>query len=405
MAERLAQDFGSVKYWSHWMTGFSEAKDFLPGLGLPEVERIADIYDVYDEIDCAIFTDVGAGGIQERMRKDGIAVFGCGRAQVLELDRYYFRQSLQEKGMAVANYEVVIGLEELRKVLKKRRDCYVKFSYFRSSSETFHAKHWPTTQLWLDDLAVILGPYGYIAHFLIEDPIDGEAIEVGADIFAVNGEIPENGLWGYEQKDSCFLGTTNPMPDRLRYNTLQFAEILKEYNYRGVFSTEVRVTKDEEYLTDPTMRFPSPPSELECAMMTNFSDVVWEGAHGNLIEPQYSHRYGAMLVLKSEWIIEHALAVDFGRSDRVYLHGHFRIDGKDFSIVPEEFGEFAGAVGVGDSLEGAIEEAIDAAESVSAHQLQFSVSSLNDAMEAIEKGNDLGLTWSGAPKLKMAIGE
>jgi hypothetical protein len=254
---------------------------------------------------------------------------------------------------------------------------------------------------------VILGPYSKIAHFIVEEPIEDElAVEVGYDAFAVNGELPEQSFWGYEVKDAAYIGTSNPVPDRLLRPTTDFANILKQYEYRGFFSTELRVTRDNEFLIDPTLRCPSPPSEVECAIMTNFSDVVWEGAHGNLIEPEYSHPYGAMLVLKSQWIIEHALAVEVGRPERVYLHGHFEIDGKSYAIICEEFEEFGGAVGLGDTLEEAIEEAIDAAESVSAYQLQFSVSSLDDAMEAIEKGNDLGLTWNAntEQRLRKAIG-
>ena len=74
-----------------------------------------------------------------------------------------------------------------------------------------------------------------------------------------------------------------------------------------------------------------------------------------------------MLVLKSDWIVENPLALKIGEKDHVFLHGHFQIEGEDFAVVPEEFAEFGGAVGIGDTLEGAIRQAFEAAESVSGY--------------------------------------
>lgn len=400
IAERLAKDFGRVKYFSHWMTGFSQSKDFLPGLGLPDVERIADIYDVYDNIDMAMFTDVGWGGLQERMRIDGIPVFGSGYAQELEIDRLKLKECLINAGMPTATSRLIRGIDNLRKLLAKEKDLYVKFSFFRGDGETYHHKEWFSTATWLDALSLQLGPYGKEAEFIVEEPIEGDAAEVGYDTFAVKGELPENMFWGYEVKDAGFIGTTDPLPDRLLANAEQFSSVLQKYNYTGILSTEVRVTPDKDYLIDFTARCPSPPSEIECAITENFSDIVWEGAHGRLVEPVFAAKYGAMAVLKSDWIVEHPLAIKLNDSDRVYVHGHFRVDGKDYAVVPEEFAEFGGAVGIGDTVESAIESAYDAAESISGYQVRYDGDSFNEAIETIRNGEKLGINWH--PRMKAA---
>lgn len=404
MAERFAQDFGSVKYFSAWQSGFSCSKDFLPGVGLSDVERVQDLFEVIDKIDMCFFCDVGAGDLQEYLRRQGIPVFGCGAAQVLETDRLHLKHELETAGLPTAKYRVVHGIDELRRVLQKEKNLYIKFSYFRGDMETFHHRNWFASETWLDNFALNLGPYGKIATFLIEEPIEGDAVEVGYDGYAVDGVLPENIMWGYEVKDAAFIATTDPLPGRLQNNAAAWSEILQEYKYRGIISTEVRVTKDKDFLIDATCRCPSPPSEIECALIENFSDIIWEGANGKLIEPEYKARYGAEFILSSDWIVDHPLALKIDKPDNVFIHGHFQIKGNDYAVVPEEFPEFGGAVGTGDTLEEAIAEAFEAAESVDGHRVHFDSSAMSEALETIERGEKLGLTWANFPK-KKAMGE
>src|SRR5215471_20741443 len=76
VAERLAKDFGQVGYFVQWQSGFSDVAHFLPGLGLPEIEKIADPFTVLDRFDMVLFADVGMGGLQKYLRSIGMPVFG-----------------------------------------------------------------------------------------------------------------------------------------------------------------------------------------------------------------------------------------------------------------------------------------------------------------------------------------
>ena len=67
----------------------------------------------------------------------------------------------------------------------------------------------------------------------------------------------------------------------------------KEYNYRGFFSSEVRITGGKGYPIDLTARAGSPPSRLYQNVMTNLAEVIWYGAGGILIEPEYEAPWGA----------------------------------------------------------------------------------------------------------------
>jgi hypothetical protein len=314
----------------------------------------------------------------------------------LELDRVKLKESLIAAEMDTADAVVVTGLDNLADYLREHENVFVKLSFFRADMETYHHKEWFRTETWLANLGTILGEYGKIADFLVEEPIDAEdTVEVGFDGYCIDGKIPKNSLWGYEVKDAGYIGTTVAVPRRLKKSTQAFAEILASYGYRGPFSNEVKVTPNEDYLIDATLRFPSPPSDVECLITENFSEIIWEGANGNLIEPEYAGKFAAQIILKSDWIVEHALPLEVGRKDRVMLHGHFMIGGKHYAIVPEEFAEFGGAVGIGDTLEEAIDEAKDAAESVSAYQLRFDADSFEAALEQASRGAALGLDWPG----------
>jgi hypothetical protein len=50
----------------------------------------------------------------------------------------------------------------------------------------------------------------------------------------------------------------------------------------------VRCTKDgKAYLIDPCCRAGSPPNELYQLMISNLADVIWYGAEGLVIEPEF----------------------------------------------------------------------------------------------------------------------
>lgn len=395
IAESIVPDFGRVLYSSQWETGFSNIEDFLPGVGLEGIERVTDPFEHFQDCDLIIFPDVGMDGLQEYLRDQGLAVWGSGSAGRLERDRVYLKQRIEEQGMDVANYEVIRGLTALREYLAENEDVYVKISYFRGLAETFHHVEGFLSRRWLDELALKLGLYADQIIFLVEQAIEGDAVEVGIDSYAVNGVFPSRVMWGYECKDAGYIGTTADLPGRLRRNMLAFEPVLREFTYRGPYSNEIRVTEDgKDYLIDVTARMPSPPSEILCKNITNFAEVMYQGARGILLQPDYAYRFGAQLVLKSEQLDEgHGLAVRIGMPENVLLHGHCRLEGEDYVISPSKIAEFGGAIGLGDTLSEAVSIALEAAESVTGYQVTFQEDALDKVMECIEKGEKLQLSW------------
>jgi hypothetical protein len=393
IAEAVVSQFGRTLYYSFYESALPSVRDYLPGVGLEGIERVTDFDDALERADLVVFTDVGRAGLQKRLREQGVAVWGAGLGSRLEQDRVALKTVLKECGLPVANWTLVRGLDALRDVLAAKDDLYVKFSMFRSTLETYHHLSFFASQTWLDELGVKLGPWRDDAEFIVEEPIEGHAVEVGIDGFLVDGELLTPTLWGYEHKDLCYVGTTAEVPARLLDVQEHLSGVLQAVEYRGAFSIEVRVTEEADYLIDFTARFPSPPSEAQTVLITNLADIMWEGAHGRSIPPEYAAPYCAQLVLRSAWGREHAVGLEVGRPEHVRIHGHCRLNGTDYAVSPVQIEEFAGAVGLGNSVEDAIADAFDAAESVRGYQVQYDVGAFDKVLQCIQDGESLDLPW------------
>lgn len=393
MAESIAPAVAKVLYHSHWANAFPKSRDALPGVGLDGVERVSDFFDALEHADVVVFPDVGNIGLQRWLVKQGYPVWGAGIGSLLEQDRWRLREVLKASGLPVTEAVLVHGLDNLREMLRETDDCYIKMSFWRGDCETFHHLSYFASQTWLDDMGVRLGPYQTEAEFIVEQPIDGHACEVGIDGFLVDGQLLTPALWGYEVKDAAYLGTTAAVPPRLLDCYDKLAPVFTEIGYRGPFCIEARCTEQDAYLIDFTARNGSPPSEAQSVLIENLADVMVQGAQGQPVVPVYAKPIAAQLVLCSQWGMEHALGLEIGRPEAVRIHGHCRLDGKDYAVSPAEIEEFGGAVGMGNTVEEAIADAFDAADSVSGYQVHFDTGALDKAIECIKEGETLDLPW------------
>ena len=393
VGEAIAPHVKQVLYYSFWEHAFPRSRDTLPGMGLDGIERVWDFDDAVPQADCVVFTDVGRAGLQQRLRDDGIPVWGAGIGCRLEQDRVALKNVLKECGLPVAPWQLVRGLDALRAVLKETEDRWIKFSYFRSDLESFHHLSYFASQVWLDDLGVRLGPYQTEAEFIVEEPIEGHACEVGIDGFLVNGELLTPCMWGYEVKDAACIDTTADMPPRLYECYTKLRPVLQQIRYCGPFSIEARITEDDAYVIDFTARFPSPPSEAQALCIENLAEVIVEGANGNAVAPIYCAPIMAQLVLRSQWGMEHALGLEIGRPSQVAIHGHCRIEDRDYAVSCAEIEEFGGAVGSGATVADAVADAFDAADSVSGYQVSYDSGAFDKALECIREGESLDVPW------------
>lgn len=296
IAQRLARDAKRVTYWSPWEKSFPEVRDQV-GNGI--VERVKSPFEAMGEVDCFVFPDVGMGGIQEMLRSHDLPVWGHNGGDILETDRGAFLDALSETDLPVPKYVKITGIDALREHLREREDLWIKISLFRGDWETLHWRSWEEDAPLLDFKAAIFGPFREEIEFYVFDPIDAD-IEDGCDAYCIEGEFPSLVVHGMEAKDKAYVGTFqrfSDLPVEVRKVNEAFGPILGEYGYRGFFSTEVRITGEgESYFIDPTCRAGSPPSQCLTEMIGNFSELIWAGANGELIEPEPAAKFAVQAI-------------------------------------------------------------------------------------------------------------
>ena len=92
LAERLAQDFGEVGYFSPYNSSFPSSNATYIGHGLKGVTRVNNFFDYVEKADIVIFPDVGDGDIQEYLVSKGKRVMGSRKGEDMEL----YREDMKE---------------------------------------------------------------------------------------------------------------------------------------------------------------------------------------------------------------------------------------------------------------------------------------------------------------------
>ena len=139
VARRLAREFKTVYFWSPWETAFPHFRDDIIGDGYGDIIRVESVESVLDEIDLAVFPDIGYSDLQLQLIKRGIPVWGCRNADELEARRGKFLEVLKSQtDLPVPKCEKVKGVTNLRLYLADHEDQYIKVDTYRGDFETFH---------------------------------------------------------------------------------------------------------------------------------------------------------------------------------------------------------------------------------------------------------------------------
>jgi hypothetical protein len=394
----LSKYFEKVSYTVPWnASGFPKSTARLIGQGVKGIEWVEDIFDDLNSVDLFVFPDCYAGYLQEHLVSLGKLVWGSRRGDELELLREDAKKHFKMLGLPVGKYEVIYGLKKLREYLKTHDNQWVKIETTRGDMETFHAKNYELIEPKLDELEHNLGKLKDIIKFIVEDSID-HAVETGIDTFAVDNFLPKTVMVGIEIKDKSYLATIRDYK-KLPFAITQFPEAIREtlkaYNYRNFYSTENRVIRNgTSYMNDFCGRQGSPPSELYLKMITNLGDIVWSGAQGELVEPEWSARYAAEVLIQSSWADRNWQAVQFPKEldDNVVLRNLTVIHDKHYAM-PQAVGipEIGAVVATGDTKEEAVKKVKECCEKVEGYYLEMFCDSLDTADEELSKLKKFGI--------------
>lgn len=396
LAERLARDFGRVQYYCPWKVAMPKYERAMIGKGMSKVERVEDFWDNVEAADIIVFPDILDGDLQTHLRSLGKRVWGGGRTDKLESNRWEFRKLQARNGMSTPETHRCEGMTQLREFLQENDDLHVKVDKWRGDVETFHHVSYATSEDYLDNLEDRLGPGKESVVFIAEKP-DGE-IEVGYDGFCIDGQYPEVGAYGYEVKDNAYIGKICPykeIPEVLRTVNSELAPILQQNGMRGFLSTEVRVRKNKSgFLLDPCMRLASPPGEALIEAYKNFSEIIWEGADGNLVVPEPIGNYIACLIAMSNYGDKNwmALEIDKDAEEWIKVVQETRIGDRRY-FVPEGKGihTIAAVCAIEDTIEAAIQKVKDRSEMIRGFDVSIDTAGLDTAMDYINEGKQLGV--------------
>jgi hypothetical protein len=403
LGPRLARDFGDVLYWSPWQSEFPYSQDAAIGAGLEGVVRVKDYHDALAFADLVVFPSLNDAGLQEHLRSQGKRVWGTGRAEALELDRVLLKDFLKRNGLPVVPYKLVRGVEELKLVMQREDDIIIKLANgYRGDTETFCHSTWEMSAGWYFDLVARLGPLGKRMLFLVEEKIEG--FEGGSDQFTVNGQLPSTVMIGYEIKDSCYVSTIKPLYEvayPIRDVLVALGPEFQRFGMKQLFSTEVRIDKEGNgYFIDLAARFPSPPYGTMMENIENFSEILWYGSEGMLIQPTFRHRYGVELNLTSPWLEQNWQSVQIEGEDRrwVKLHNAMK-QGSIYYSRPQfrenngETGALGSVIALGDDLKQTAKACIERAERVKGLRIEFNPSDLEKAQKTIDEGKSYGISF------------
>lgn len=395
-AVRLAREYKRVLYYNGWPVQYPAINTKGIGTGMEGIEVVDSPFDwfrgkKFDQVDVWIFPWLYDGAAQVWLAEQGKPVWGCKKGDKMELDRIALKRHLAKIGLPVAPYEAIQGISNLRSYLKDHPDVWVKTAH-RGTWESSRSPRYRVFKGVLDSLESDIGELGEEMEFAVEQPVEA-AGEAGYDGYTIIGQFPKFHMRGLEGKDAWYVGmfgSSESDPKQFKEINDALAPTLKRYGYQGFLSMEERILKDgTAYLTDVTTRRPSPPGELQDEMFTNMPDIIWQGANGNLIDPEKKAKYGAQLIMKSPWSDKHCESIWFPQEIREYVKLANAVKSGDrYDVIPQPIPaqQVGSVLGFGDTMDESIKQCVKHAKMVEGTDLKIDCDSLEScSKQEIEK--------------------
>jgi len=181
---------------------------------------------------------------------------------------------------------------------------------------------------------------------------------------------------------------------------------LKENKYRNFLSTEIRIPENSlPHLIDVTNRPPIPSSAIQIANYKNRADIFWHGANGENVPVETHARFGAEAMIYSDWAHKHPMIVQVPEDVQQYVNLFNSVNlGKETEVVMPHMqdvavigDEIGSVIGLGDTLEEAIQECKDHAEGIQGMGLYVKADSLESLLPQIKEAQDKGIKFSDEP--------
>ena len=351
LARKLSQTFKKVYYCTPTDKEFLSINDDTMGSGFPEIEKI-DGYEfmrpeILKTIDLFCFPDIGYAPIQSYLKSIDKYVWGSFDATELEINRTLFLKTIKDLRLPVTPYKEIKGVTALCEYLQTVQKKWIKVDKYREQMETWFHRDFVHSESQLNHLAVIFGGAKETVSFVVQDEITTD-LETGSDLWTIDGKYPSKYFQGYEKKNDLYIASLLPsseMPKDVITINEKLSPLFKKYGYRNFFATEIRVRGDKPFFIDPTFRLPGMSGEQILETCSNLAYVIWYGAQGIFIEPEYAYKYAVTASAYYEgecgedgWAIvrvpkETERWIKFAHCSFIDGNYHFPCEAKDLGVV------------------------------------------------------------------------
>ena len=132
--------------------------------------------------------------------------------------------------------------------------------------------------------------------------------------------------------------------------------------------------------------------------VNSLRDIIWRGAHGELVQPQITARFAGEAYIhwtgeKMEW---KCLVVPEEFRDRVKIYGSAFVDGA-FWWPPEDEEVIGCIVGIADTPTGVIDSIKESVEALGDANISVNLASFADLIGEIETAEKQGIEFSNEP--------
>lgn len=400
VAERLARDYKKVYYHKPDGEPFQTVARASLGAGHPNIEYLDDFWEKRDEIDLFVFPDCVDWGLQKELRRQGFPVWGSGDAGKLEVFRGKWLDFCEARDLPMPRTERIRGLTNLAVFLKEHEgeEWFVKISRFRGDMETWGTKTREQVANKLQYLHLKFGPLGEHIMFYVQEGIETD-IEAGTDTYNSHGQWPSEIILGYEKKGESYFATVKPrksLPDVLWRGNEAIESVLEETSYANFISSEIRIKDDIGYWLDPCLRCPSPAGEEQLEMYANFPEIVWQGAQGSLVEPEWSAKFCGEAVIaycgdRDAW---KSVAIPEEVSRWIKLYAAAYSDGSYHFPPCQDHDAIGCAVAIGDTPTEVLDNLKELAEAIKDQPVTLRIEPMADLLVEVEKAEAEGIAFT-----------
>ena len=414
----VAPAFGRNFYWTPWASGFPSQKQTRLGEGFPEVTRMNDPQKHEAEIDLFVFLDLFQSDWAWRLRQAGKRVWSAIGGENVEIDRLGFRRWCTRQDLPQTAAEVATGTDELRRKLVPRKAAYVKMAdgTNRGDMETWKWKGEHLSTCRLDQEVYELGSFKYDTKFIVEEDMK-DIIELGEDLFCVDGKWPEHVMQGMEVKGLGTVGVIKPyasLPQCLKDFNTKIGKVFAGEKSRTFFCMEGLYNKATKYFPmDPCVRLGSPSNELIACLYDkeSLARMLWDGAGGKMTSPKPVAKYGIVTMAYNENSGKNWQPLRYPKEADpwIFLRNPYALRGRRYAVPQGSPTNLAGVVGIGNTLLEAANAMGEHARMLDGNQVEIATDSLLKMLDVIKKCNAWGATFTTDPlpsveELKRAIG-